>query len=218
MIDKHIEKKITDYAKSQFTVDATGHDWGHVERVCRMATYLGEREGADQDIVIISALLHDIGLADEIKLGVDHSDRSASMAESYLRSIDFEKNKTERIVEAIRCHRYGKRLIPQTVEGKILQDADRLDAIGAIGIARAFAYGGARGAPIYDAEEKAENYDPFKVKSTMTHFQEKLLKIKDSLHTPSAKEIGEGRHQFLLQYIDEFYKEINFYTSEKNDK
>ena len=217
MIDKNIEKKITDYARSQFTVDATGHDWGHVERVCIMARYLGEREHADQDIVVISALLHDIGLSDEIKLGIDHSDRSANMAESYLRSIDFEKNKIEGIVEAIRCHRYGKRLIPQTIEGKILQDADRLDAIGAIGIARAFAYGGARGAPIYDAEEKVENYDPFMVKSTITHFQEKLLKIKDSLHTSSAKEIGERRHQFMLYFIDEFYKEINFYTCTKND-
>jgi len=99
-------------------------------------------------------------------------------------------------------------LKPETIEGEILQDADRLDATGAIGIARAFAYGGARGAAIYDLEERPGKYDPMKVTSTLTHFHEKLLKIKDSMNTRRGKQLAHERHRFMELYLRKLQKEI----------
>jgi len=206
---RELEEQIREYVRSHCVDDPSGHDWYHVERVFKMALKIAEKEGADITIVGVAALLHDVGIKKEIECGFDHSEYGANFSKEYLLRIGFDPSKIERVVEAVREHRYGKHVKPKSLEGKVLQDADMLDALGAIGIARAFAYGGARGAPIYDPAEKVEAYDPFKVKSTITHFREKLLNIKDRLNTKTAKEIGLERHKFMEQFLDEFYKEIS---------
>lgn len=209
-MNKVLEEKIIKYAKRSSIKDSTGHDWYHIERVYKMAKHIGKREQADMDVIKAAALLHDVGLSHEISSGVDHAEEGAKIAETFLKSIGFDQNKLDRVVESIRLHRYGKKARSESLEGRILQDADRLDALGAIGIARAFAYGGARGAPIYDPMEKVEEYNPFRVKSTITHFQEKLFKIKDKFNTGTAKKIGEERHKFMEEFLEEFYKETNY--------
>jgi uncharacterized protein len=216
-MDKVLKKKIIKYAKRFYIKDSTGHDWYHVKRVLRMARYIGKIEGADIDILEAAALLHDIGISQEIGEGVDHAETSAKMANVFLRDIGFDLNKLDRVVESIRYHRYGGKIHPESLEGKILQDADRLDTLGAIGVARAFAYGGARGAPIYNPNEKVGEYNPFKVKSTTTHFQEKLLSVKDNLNTSTAKRIGEKRHKFMVTFLEELYNEINYRTQKKGE-
>ncbi|MEM3402988.1 MAG: HD domain-containing protein [Nitrososphaeria archaeon] len=207
-MDKEVEEQVKEYVRSHFVDDASGHDWHHIERVYNMALKIAEKEGADRTIVGIAALLHDIGIRREIECGLDHSEYGASLSKKYLLEIGFDPSEIDRVVEAIREHRYGKQIKPKSLEGRVLQDADMLDAIGAIGIARAFAYGGARGALIYNPTEKVENYDPFKVKSTITHFKEKLLNIKDRFNTKTAKEIGLERHRFMEKFLEEFYNEI----------
>jgi len=209
-MNKILEEKIIKYAKRSSVKDSTGHDWYHIERVYKTAIYIGKKEKADLDIIKVAALLHDIGLSNEISSAVDHAEEGARMAETFLKEIGFDPDKLDKVVESIRHHRFGRKVRPESLEGKILQDADRLDAVGAIGIARAFAYGGARGAPIYDPTEKIEEYDPFRVKSTITHFQEKLLKIKDKLNTITAKKIGEERHKFMIEFLEEFYRETKY--------
>ena len=209
MIDIVQEDKIVQYVKSLCTNNSSGHDWYHIERVCKLAKYIGEKEGADLDIVIASALLHDIGFSREMDSGVDHADESARMAEDFLEKIGFEISKVDKVVYAIKFHRYGKKVKPNILEVKVLQDADRLDALGAIGIARAFAYGGARGAPMYNPMEDVEEYNPLNIKSTITHFQEKLLKIKEKLNTDTAREIGMKRHEFMEKFLEEFYAEMD---------
>ena len=209
-MNKKLEEKIIEYAKSFCVADSTGHDWYHVERVLKIAEYIGKIEGADMDVIEAAAFLHDIGISYEINEGIDHAETGANMASIFLKDIGFNSNKIDKVAESIKYHRYGKKLQPESLEAKILQDADRLDTLGAIGVARAFAYGGARGAPIYNPFEKVEDYNPFKIKSTTTHFKEKLLKVKDSLNTTAAKEIGEKRHRFMLAFLEELYNELNY--------
>lgn len=187
--------------------ESSGHDVQHVLRVSEMCKRLGGEEGADMDVLIASALLHDIAISEELESGVDHAEEGALRAESILRSVGFPEDKLREVIYAIRAHRYGAGISPESLEAKILQDADRLDAIGAVGLARAFAYGGARGAKIHDPKESPGSYDPRIVRSTITHIQEKLLKLKDSMNTPSAKKVAEGRHLFMVEFLERFFAE-----------
>ena len=156
----------------------------------------------------MAAILHDVGLKDEFEAGRDHATVGAESARSILSGLGVPREFVESVCCAIRTHRFGGGFEAETIEGRILQDADRLDSMGAIGIARAFAYGGARGAPIYDPGEVPGVYDPFKVRSTITHFHEKLLKLRDSMNTESARKIAEGRHAFMLEFLERFRLEI----------
>jgi len=200
--------EIREVAKGLLVGDSTGHGWQHVERVYSLCMKLGRAEDADLDVLKIAALLHDIGLREEFDKGEDHSKVGTDAARRILLDLAIPEYFVEQVCYAISSHRFGGGVRAVTLEARILQDADRLDALGAIGIARAFAYGGARGAPIYDPGEVPGIYDPFKVKSTITHFHEKLLKVKDSLNTKAAKKIAEGRHSFMLDFLERFRREI----------
>jgi len=188
--------------------DKSGHDVQHVLRVYEICKKLGKEEGADIEVLTASALLHDVAISEELEHGVDHAEESAIKAEDILRSVGFPEEKIPRVLRAIRTHRYGAGIPPESLEAKILQDADRLDAIGAVGLARAFAYGGARGAKIYDPLESPGEYDPRLVKSAVTHIQEKLLKLKDTMNTASARKLAEGRHSFMVEFLNRFLAEL----------
>lgn len=200
--------KIREIAQSLLVSDSTGHDWQHVERVYNLCIRLGEAEGAKLDVLGVAAILHDVGLKDEFETGRDHANAGAESARSLLLELGVRSEFAESVCYAIGMHRFGGGVAAETLEARVLQDADRLDALGAIGIARAFAYGGARGAPIYDPGEVPEAYDPFKIRSTITHFYEKLLKVKDSMNTESARKIAEGRHAFMLEFLERFRSEM----------
>ncbi len=206
---KEAYEKISYHVKEKLKGEKSGHDWLHVQRVIKNSLRIAEKEGGDREILRFASLLHDVEIGLEHEKGVDHATESAESARKILVRYGLPKKFIDKVVYAIRVHRYGKKIVPKTLEAKILQDADRLDSIGAIGIARAFAYAGSRGAPLYDFNEEVSEYDPFNVKSVVTHFHEKLLKVKDSLHTDAAKSIAEERHRFMVKFIERLMKEIS---------
>ncbi len=178
-----------DFIRALFQGNSDGHGFDHSVRVYRNAMKIAETEAeCDHRIVALAALLHD---TDDDKL---FSTENNANARSFLETQDLPAEMTERICEAINAVSFhknrGKK--PETLEGRIVQDADRLDAIGAVGIGRAFAYGGAHGRSL------AESID---------HFHEKLLLLKDELNTESARCIAETRHAFLESFLEEWKKE-----------
>lgn len=183
------------YVHSLFAQNAGGHDTEHMMRVYHNALHIAEAEGqGDIEIITLAALLHD---ADDHKLFQTENNANARR---FLDNIGIDPEKTERIIEAINSVSFsqnrGKH--PSTMEGKIVQDADRLDAIGAIGIARTFAYGGEKGRALEE---------------TLKHFDEKLLLLKDEMNTETAGKMAAERHEFMLSFLEEYEKE-----TQKNQK
>jgi uncharacterized protein len=180
--------------------DDPSHDWLHAERVCRMCMRICGEEGGDPKVLIAAALLHDVGMKYELEQGVDHSEKSVEIAKEILSRIGFPSEKISMVLEAIREHRFRKGVKAVSIESRILQDADRLDAMGAIGVARSFAHGGRRRIPMYSSGRGTG--------STVDHFYEKLLKLKNSLNTETARRIAEERHAFMEEFLSRFLKEI----------
>ncbi|MBY7143530.1 HD domain-containing protein [Virgibacillus sp. NKC19-3] len=185
---------IKEYVHTLFYDDVTGHDYFHMERVARTARKIAEQEYADLFITEVSAWLHDIG---DAKLFSD-SEKAMEEMVAFLKTIELSSSEIMNINTAIKDISFHKGNAPVTLEGKIVQDADRIDAIGAIGIARTFAYGGAKKQFIYHRDF----HD-----TSIQHFYDKLLKLKDLLYTTTAKEIAHERHVFMEQFLEQFYKE-----------
>jgi uncharacterized protein len=199
------------FVRNELGKDATGHDWHHVDRVRRNALYITKEEQAGEPFIIeMAALLHDI--PDE-KLNETKEQGERKLA-AYLQTLPLEAEDKYHIQQIIATISYkGGNGVPlQSIEAKIVQDADRLDAIGAIGIARAFAYGGKKGQPIYDPNMKVrdemsvEEYRKGK-STTIHHFYEKLLKLKNLLNTETAKYMAESRQQMMELFLQQFYQE-----------
>jgi uncharacterized protein len=190
--------------------DSSGHDWWHIARVRAMARRLAREEGADSFVCELAALLHD--LAD---------DKIASDEETGLRDVrdwlakqGVAEATAARVMEIVATMSFGggNRPPPVTLEGRIVQDADRLDAMGAIGIARAFAYGGSRGRALHDPGQPPRTYASkaeYRVSdsSTINHFHEKLLLLIDRMHTATARRLAAGRHAYMEAFLDEFAAE-----------
>jgi len=137
----------------------------------------------------------------------DHATEGAKMARKVLEKSNFPKEKMEKVMHCIEVHRFKKGMEAKSLEAKILQDADRLDIIGAIGLARVFTRGGWSNIPIYDpSTPPKEKYDG-KSLSSVNHIYEKILKVKDSVHTDAAKEIAEERHRFVEEFLERLFKE-----------
>jgi len=184
------------------------HDKYHVERVYNLATRLAQEEGADLDIVKAAVLLHDIARAMEDEGTIDdHAKEGAKMARKILEDINYPKQKIADVVHCIEMHRFRKGLMPKSLEAKILQDADRLDIIGAIGIARVFARGGWGNKPIYDPSVSPKAKYDGKSDSSVNHIYEKLLRIRETMNTNTAKKIAEERHRYVEQFLERLLKE-----------
>ncbi|MGI0029358.1 MAG: HD domain-containing protein [Nitrososphaera sp.] len=189
------------------------HDFQHIMRVYRNAEFIGRREGADMEILLAAALLHDLVVYPKGSSKTSKSaDDSADMAEKILREYGWPKDKIERACYCIRTHSYSKRLVPATLEGKILQDADRLDALGAIGIARTFSVGGSEDRMIYNPDDPfcSSGRTPDDRMWTLDHFKEKLLKLQNSMHTQTGKVLARERAAFMQLYIDQLRHEIRY--------
>lgn len=189
-----------------------GHDWFHIERVQRLALHLAKEEKADEYVVALSALLHDIA---DAKFHHGDENIGPKTAENFLESLRVEKNVIERVVFVIRYISFkgGHNPAPyRTVELDILQDADRLDALGAVGIARCFNYGGFKNRPLYDPaippdlQMDKETYKKGDSPS-LNHFYEKLLLLKNQMNTKTGRALAEERHRFLEIYLDRFLRE-----------
>ena len=214
MQENEVINHVVELIKERFKNDSSGHDWFHIDRVRRTARNIAAIENADPYITELGALLHDIA---DHKF-VDNPDEEAL---EQTQDILMDLSVPQKIIEAVQhivlnCSFKGgvEANKMKSLEGKIVQDADKLDAIGAIGIARTFAFGGKFGSILYDP-----NIDPIIHKDlasyqknrshTINHFHEKLLKLKDLMHTPTAQKMALKRHQFMEAYLTEFHREWN---------
>ena len=184
------------------------HDKYHVERVYNLALRIAQEEKADIDTVKAAALLHDIARSQEDEGTInDHASEGAKMANKILSEVNSPKEKIPNVIHCIETHRFRKQLTPKTLEAKILQDADRLDIIGAIGIARVFTRGGWSNTPIHDPKIKPKTKYDGKSETATNHIQEKLLKIRDTINTETAKKIADERHTYVEQFLERLLKE-----------
>ena len=204
--------KTCKFVEDKLSGDGSGHDWWHIFRVWTLAKKIAVEEKAQVEIVELGALLHDIA---DWKFHDGDDSIGPEIAREFLNNHDVEPNLSDSVVEIISTVSYkgaGVATPMKTLEGKIVQDADRLDAIGALGIARTFAYGGYKNRLIYHPDEKPvlhESYEDYKKNEghTINHFYEKLLLLKERMNTNTGKRIAEGRHKFMQSFLDQFYKE-----------
>lgn len=204
-------KKTANYVKQKLSGEGSGHDFWHVYRVWQMAIFLAKKEKADLFVVQLAALLHDIA---DWKFN-DNNKKGSILSEKLLKELKVDQkiiNQVCHIVDEISFKGAGVKNKIKSIEGLVVQDADRLDAIGAIGIARAFTYGGYKQREMYNPDKKYKLHKTFvsykKNKSTsINHFYEKLLLLKDLMNTKTAKKIAQRRHEIMEQYLREFYQE-----------
>lgn len=186
------------------------HDRSHVERVYKLALRIAREVGepVDLDVLKAAALLHDVARAMEDEgLVEDHAKEGAAIARTVLTRLGFPPEKIDKVCECIETHRFRKGVKPVSIEAKILQDADRLDMLGAVGIARAFARGGWANTPLHDPSKPPKREYDGRSETVVNHFYEKILKIKDTLNTEPARRIAEERHRFVEEFLERFLRE-----------
>ncbi len=186
------------------------HDWHHVQRVERLAeTLLDKYERADENVVRHAVLLHDVGRAREDRGEIeDHAAWGAQEARTILTDRGFDDGHITAVCHAISVHRYSNDLEPETLEAEILCDADNLDALGAVGIARCFSYGGERGETIHDPDQPVSEDDTAVGLTQYNHFSKKILTLPDRMYTEAGHEIAQDRSEFVQRFLDRFDREI----------
>lgn len=213
MNKQKVVHQTAEFIERKFSGEATGHDWWHMFRVWQLAKTIANSEpAADKFVVELGALLHDIA---DWKFTDGDEEAGPRAAREWLESIQVDDKIISQIEEIIRTVSFkgaGVKSNMKTIEGKIIHDADKLDAMGAIGIARAFAYGGANNRPLYDPNVKPQLHQSFEAYKTggvhtINHFYEKLLLLKDRMYTGTGKQLAIHRHKYMEKYLDEFYAE-----------
>lgn len=201
------------FIQSRFSSEGSGHDWFHVDRVRKLAIRIGQTEGGDLILIELAALLHDL---DDWKLTVSENP-GFSGTKSWLSKLGVEESLAAKVIDIIEDVSFkgaGVETPVRSLEAAVVQDADRLDAIGAIGIARTFSYGGHKSRLIYDPSVSPEMHQDFQnykkgTGPTINHFYEKLLLLKDRMNTVTARKMAEERHQFMTDFLDQFFDEWN---------
>jgi uncharacterized protein len=205
-------RKTEAHIRELLAQDSSGHDWWHIHRVRSSALAIGRREGADLFVVELAALLHDVA---DWKFHGGDENVGPQRAVEWLNSLGVDQQTADRvgqIVSEVTFKGAGVATRPSTLEGCVVQDADRLDAVGAIGIARAFAYGGHAGRAIHDPTVSPEEHASFAAyKSskgpTINHFYEKLLLLKDRMNTETGRALAAERHRVMEEFLAEFFAE-----------
>ena len=193
MIWKDFERDIKKFVREK--MKGLSHGFDHVLRVVRLSKRIGEIEGADLDVLMPAAYLHDVARMDEKTRGVDHAIEGARIASEFLKKIGYPEDKIPFIEHAIRVHRFRSKEEPKTLEAKILRDADRLDALGAIGIYRVITH---------SCEEGRDMED------TIRHFEEKILKLSSSMQTETARKIAGEREEVVRCFLNALRSELYF--------
>ncbi|UPL50933.1 HD domain-containing protein [Hymenobacter sublimis] len=205
--------RTADFIRSKFLHEGSGHDWEHIRRVWQVARALAQHTPqADPLVTELGALLHDVA---DWKFHDGDEEAGPRAARQWLESQQAPENvilAVEKIIREISFKGLGVATPMSTVEGELVQDADRLDAIGAIGVARAFAYGGHKGRPLHDPAVLPLQHDTFEsykqnTAPTINHFYEKLLHLRERLNTPAARQVAQERHAFLEQFLAQFLRE-----------
>ena len=219
MNKKKVIEEIKKYLKKNFKPDVTSHDWYHFWRVWKMAKEIAKKEGGNLFIIESAALLHDIA---DYKFNKGDDKAGGKTARVLLEKLNVDKKSIEQICQIIDNVSFkgaGIKNGIKTKEGMIVQDADRLDVMGAMGIARTLAYGGFTKRELYNPEIKPKLYKTFEEyknnrSSSINHFYEKLLLLENRLNTKTAKKIGKKRHLFMENYLKQFFKEWNVEISD----
>ena len=209
-MESTIIRNALDFVREVFQNDYSGHDYFHTHRVYKTATRIAEAEGADVATVSLAALLHDV---DDRKLSPETC-VNKDKARAFLRENGASEASIETICKIIAEVSFSEGIVPDTLESQCVQDADRLDALGAVGIARTFAYGGSHHREMYNPDippkinMSKEEYANSK-STSINHFYEKLFLLKGLLNTSSAKQIAEYRENFMHNFVNEFLSEWN---------
>lgn len=212
MNQQEIIDRTVAFIRGKFEGESSGHDWWHVYRVWKSSIHIGRAENANLFIVELAALLHDIA---DWKFHDGNDDIGPQTAKEWLLTLNTNQTTIDHVCQIIRDISFkgaGVETPMQTIEGKVVQDADRLDAIGSIGIARTFAYGGNKGREIYNPEinpQLHESFEQYKHNQshTINHFYEKLLLLKDRMNTATARQLAEQRHQTMVNFLNQFFLE-----------
>ncbi len=189
---------------------AGSHDWEHTLRVHRLCERIGPPESADMEVLSAAAYLHDIGryFQDITKGSICHAEKGAELAKEIVMPLSFSKGQKLNIIHSVRSHRFRGNHQPQSIEAKVLFDADKLDAIGAVGVARAFLFAGEVGAQLHNPNldlKKARSYS--RDDTGFREFKVKLVKIKERIQTQTGKKIAHDRHLFMKDFFKRFQDE-----------
>ncbi|MET3536416.1 HD domain-containing protein [Chryseobacterium limigenitum] len=211
---KDIIDNTVEFVKQKLEGAEAGHDWFHIERVWKLSKKIAQDEDCNQDVVELSALLHDIA---DPKFHNGDETLALMVSREFLEGENTPEDIIEQVLFVIKNISFknrGEAPKDLPVELKIVQDADRIDAIGAIGVGRTFNFGGFKNNPMYHPDIKPQlnmSKDEYKKSNgtTINHFYEKLLLLKDLMNTEKGKEIAQERHDFMLKFLDQFYKEWN---------
>ena len=201
---------IREIAKGHFSSARGSHDWEHTLRVCRLCERIGRAEGVDMEVLLIAAYLHDIGRAsqDASNGAVCHAQKGAKMTESVVGKLPLSEKQKKNIIHCIRSHRFRGNHRPETKEAKVLFDGDKLDAIGAVGVARAFLFAGEVGARLHNPNMNIENTSSYSIDDTgYREYKVKLCKIRDRILTKEGRKLAAERHTFMEEFFNRFLKE-----------
>ena len=210
-MDNATYESIKREAKTYFSDAKTSHDWDHTKRVYNLCMHIGKKEGADLSIVGIAAYLHDIARSEQDKSNgrLCHAEEGAKVAREILKKHDLDYEDSENIVHCIETHRYRDSKIPQTIEAKVLFDADKLDSIGTVGIGRAFMFAAEIGAKLHNPYldvSKTASYT--KDDTAYREYLVKLQHIEKRIITSEGKKIAEERHRFMVEFFDRLNQEV----------
>lgn len=207
-----IIERTAEFVRGRLTGEATGHDWWHIDRVRVLARRLGEQEGADLFVVELAALLHDIA---DWKFHDGDLEAGPRETAVWLENCGLEEELIEQVCDIVGSLSFKGAQVPTpmaTLEGQVVQDADRLDALGAMGIARAFAYGGSQRREIHNPDIGPEGHSSFEAyqssrSTTINHFHEKLLLLADRMNTGAARRLAMDRHSYMESFLERFQEE-----------
>lgn len=212
MTKKQQIEKTKAFVRAKSDGETSGHDWWHTYRVWKTARLIGKKEGADLFVVELAALLHDIA---DFKFNNGDDNIGAKVSRSWLKKIGVDQKvilEVENIVKNVSFKGAGVKNGIKSLEGRVVQDADRLDALGAIGVARVFAFGGYDGREMHDPKSKPTFHKTFahyknSRTTSINHFYEKILLLKDLMNTKTGKQLAIARHRFLIRYLKQFFRE-----------
>ncbi len=210
--DNNLLEGTKKFARKHFNTARVSHAWDHTLRVYRLCERIGSREGADMAVVLPAAYLHDIGRAgqDASKGAVCHAREGARIARSFIDAMPVSSDRKENIIHCIETHRFRNNRGPKTLEAMVLFDADKLDAIGAIGIARAYLFAGEIGARLHSPDVKVEDSLPYSENDTgFREYRVKLRKIRDRMLTREGRRLANARHAFMEEFFKQFIKEYD---------
>ncbi len=201
---------IRELARRRFATAPGSHDWEHTLRVHRLCRRIGPAENADMLVLESAAFLHDIGRADQDSTNgsICHAVKGAQIAAGMLSDLPLKAATKENIIHCVRAHRFREGLKPETIEAKVLFDADKLDAIGAVGVARAYLFAGELGAALHNPNLPPEKSEPYSKNDTgHREYMVKLSKIKDNMLTREGRRMAGDRHDFMTNFFDRFLRE-----------